>query len=103
MSHPVRLTNSEIEAVKSLAAKWFGKKAIVRLFGSRARDGALGGDIDLHILAEADELVDLQRELAFSVELQEIIGEQKLDVVVRAPNEPRMPIDRVAMENGVLL
>lgn len=62
-----------------------------------------GGDIDLHILAEADELVDLQRELAFSVELQDIIGEQKLDVVVRAPNEPRMPIDRVAMENGVLL
>jgi predicted nucleotidyltransferase len=99
----MRLTDAEIKAIKTCAKRFFGENASVRLFGSRADDGAAGGDLDLHIEAEAAGLATLANELAFSAELKDMIGEQRIDVVVRPPAYDPKPIDRIALETGVLL
>lgn len=99
----MRLTPTEIEAIKTCTKAYFGKNASVRLFGSRADDGGLGGDVDLHIEAETAEKAVLANELAFSAKLKEMIGEQRIDIVLRPPVYDPQPIDRIALETGVTL
>jgi len=62
-----------------------------------------GGDIDLYIEVESPELATLKRELEFRQALQEVIGEQRVDVLVRAPGHAVRAIDRIAMQTGVSL
>jgi len=45
----MRLSEFEIESIKSLANLHFGKNVQVYLFGSRTRNQQSGGDIDLFI------------------------------------------------------
>jgi predicted nucleotidyltransferase len=99
----MRLTTNEIEAIKTCARRFFGENALVRVFGSRVDDRAAGGDIDLHIEASIAELATLRNELAFSDELKKVVGEQRIDVVVRPPTYDPQPIDRIALETGVPL
>jgi predicted nucleotidyltransferase len=99
----MRLTTNEIEAIKTCARRFFGENASVRLFGSRTDDSVAGGDIDPHIEAETAELATLRNELAFSAELKEMVGEQRIDVIVRPPVFDPQPIDRIALETGVPL
>ena len=99
----MRLTPAEIEAIKTCAKACFGKDASVRLFGSRTDDGASGGDVDLHIEAETAELAALANELAFGAKLKEMIGEQRIDIVLRPPTYDPQPIDRIALDTGMTL
>ena len=99
----MRLTPVEVEAIRSCATRYFGAGASVRLFGSRADDFGSGGDIDLHIEAQSADLATLKNELAFTAELKEMIGDQRIDVVLRAPSFDPRPIDRIALETGVNL
>jgi predicted nucleotidyltransferase len=73
--------------------------AEVRLFGSRVRDDARGGDIDLLVISET-----LDRKLLRSLRLwlQDRLGLRKIDVVVSAPELPS-PFARLAFEEGVPL
>jgi hypothetical protein len=48
-------------------------------------------------------LATLRNELAFSAELKEMVGEQRIDVIVRPPAYDPQPIDRIALETGVPL
>ena len=98
-----QLSAFELEAIRSCAKRHFGEGCVVRLFSSRTDDARRGGDIDLHIEAETSELASLSRELEFKEALQELIGEQKVDVVLRPPNHPPRSIDIVARETGVRL
>jgi predicted nucleotidyltransferase len=99
----MRISETEIEAIKALAAKWFGNGSRVRLFGSRADMQAKGGDIDLHIVAGSSAAATLKNEIAFVLDLQDRIGDQKIDVIVRRADEAPMGIDLVAAERGLLL
>lgn len=99
----MRLTTTEIDAIMTCAKRFFGENVSVRLFGSRADESAAGGDIDLHIEAETAELATLRNQLAFSAELKTLVGEQRIDVVVRPPGYDPQPIDRIALETGVTL
>jgi predicted nucleotidyltransferase len=99
----MRLTTNEIEAIKTCARRFFGENALVRVFGSRTDDRTAGGDIDLHIEAAAVELATLRNELAFSAELKNMVGEQRIDIIVRPPAYDPQPIDRIALETGVPL
>jgi predicted nucleotidyltransferase len=103
----MRLTTTEIAAITTCAKRFFGENVSVRLFGSRADESAAGGDaggdIDLHIEAETAELATLRNQLAFSAELKTLVGEQRIDVVVRPPGYDPQPIDRIALETGVTL
>lgn len=99
----MRLTHDEIAAIGDCAKRHFGQRRAVRLFGSRVDDLRRGGDIDLHIEAETAELADIENELVFPQELKDRIGEQKIEVIVRAPRYSRRAIDLIALRDGVSL
>ncbi len=99
----MRLTDVEINAIKDCAARHFGAGATVRVFGSRVDETRSGGDIDLHIETETPELAELAHELRFREELNGLIGEQKVDVVVRPPQYDPRAIDLIAVETGIVL
>ena len=99
----MRLTASEVDAIKTCAKTVFAEGVSVRLFGSRTNDAAAGGDIDLYIEPPSDELSTLRNELAFKLKLMDAIGDQRIDVVLRSPMGTRRPIDRIASETGIPL
>ena len=65
---------------------FFGVHSHVWLFGSRVDDDKKGGDIDLYIepeIQDPDKLIDAK--LIFLVEIHRVLGEQKIDLVLRRP------------------
>jgi len=99
----MRLKPEESRVIRDLALRHFGEGSIVRLYGSRARDDARGGDIDLHITAAIPEKATFMDEVRFLAALETILGERRVDVLVRAPGYEPEPIDRIALETGVTL
>lgn len=101
----MRLTPHEITAIKNATQYWFGKTARVWLFGSRADDTKRGGDIDLYIETNIkDAAKTVKVKLEFLIELQEKIGEQKIDVVLhRKGCKQKLKIYHIAKTTGVLL
>lgn len=99
----MRLTPNEVEAIKDCARVHFGEGAVVRLFGSRVRDDLRGGDIDLHIIAEAENLATRDRERRFKERLEQRIGEQRIDVIVKVSGADVTPFERLALAASVIL
>ena len=101
----MRLTHREREVIRRAALDCFGQSAKVRLFGSRANDGARGGDIDLLIetdMIDVDAIV--RAEIVFLVKVQGTLGEQKIDVLIDYPGRGESPpIFAVAERSGVSL
>lgn len=82
MVRPVRLSQEEIDAIKSIAKDVFGEGVRVWLFGSRTDPLKKGGDIDLYIEAPTLEKL-LDKKIEFLLKLEEKIGEQKIDLIVK--------------------
>jgi predicted nucleotidyltransferase len=101
----VRLSDQQIDAIKSAVRQHFGPQAGVRLFGSRTDDDARGGDIDLYVDSVLDNADDaVAAEVALWADLQRRLGEQRIDILVDYPaKQHRPPIYRVAREQGVCL
>ena len=80
-----------------------GPAATVRLFGSRADDSARGGDIDL--LVESDTGIEQPTLVAARIGalLQLALGDQRIDVLIAAPNIQDQAIHRIARVSGVTL
>jgi predicted nucleotidyltransferase len=101
----MRITDQQRSIIRSTVAETFGAGASVWLFGSRVDDTARGGDIDLYIepvSGNAEELVDAK--LRFLVTMHKVLGEQKIDVVIRrAGYEENLPIYQIAKQTGVKL
>lgn len=100
----MRLTETQRTVIREETQRQFGADARVLLFGSRVRDDARGGDIDLYIdagdcAARAEDALD--RELALHAALQRRLGEQRIDIVVHRPHTPLRPIDIEARKHGV--
>ena len=81
----MRLSEFEIESIKSLANRHFGKNVQVYLFGSRTMDELRGGDIDLYIRNQEGERLKVRSKIDFITDLILQIGEQKIDVVLENP------------------
>ncbi len=81
----MRLSEFEIESIKSLANLHFGKNVQVFLFGSRTRNQQCGGDIDLFIRNPDSEQLRIRTKINFITDLILQIGEQKIDVVLENP------------------
>lgn len=77
----MRLTLFEIENIVNLKNKYFGELSKIYLFGSRTDDTKKGGDIDLFIELFDSKYDNLSLKNKFIVELQDVIGEQKIDIV----------------------
>jgi len=99
----MRLSQQEIDTIRSTAREVFGPVATVRLFGSRVDDNRRGGDIDLHVEVGPDQGVMRDTEFRFWDLLQERLGAQRIDIVVQPHGAPDRPIDQIAKGRGVAL
>lgn len=77
----MRLSESQIEIIDHLAKKHFGAMTIVYLFGSRTDENKKGGDIDLFISNDNEDVLTLEAKVRFLAELKKNIGDRKIDVV----------------------
>ncbi|MFP5222794.1 MAG: nucleotidyltransferase family protein [Acidobacteriota bacterium] len=93
----MRLTPEEQHIIKAAVASQ-DPQAEVWLFGSRADDSKRGGDIDLLIFSQ---LLGDDGKDAVWWELQEKLGEQKIDIVVA--KDLSSPFVRIVMEKAVRL
>ena len=98
----MRLSDEQAKAIKAAAHEAFGPSAVVRLFGSRTRDDARGGDIDLHVEAEP-AMADLRHEVRFRALLWHMLDEEHVDVAVLPQGAAPRWIDRAAMREGLIL
>ena len=96
----MRLNQFEIDSIKKITSKVFGNGSKVLLFGSRVDDDLRGGDIDLYIQSESGDDLNKKR-IRFIVDLETLIGEQKIDVVL-ARDSGRV-IEQEALSKGIQL
>jgi predicted nucleotidyltransferase len=101
MKTKVRLTEDEIKAITETAKEVFGKDVKVWLFGSRTDLAKRGGDIDLYIEFPFKGNI-LNKKLTFLVKLEDKIGEQRVDLIIRPP-DAEDEIAKVAKGRGVRL
>lgn len=98
----VRLRAEEIAAVKRIVAEHFGPAAELRVFGSRARLEARGGDLDLHVLVPG-KAPDWQVEVRAGSLIEQALDDLHVDLLLLGQEEQPKRIDEVAMATGVLL
>ena len=98
----VRLRPEEIAAVKRIVAEHFGPAAEVRVFGSRARPEARGGDLDLHVLVPG-KAPGCEVEARAADAIERAMDDRHTDLVVLGTEETPQRIDEVALATGVLL
>ena len=98
----MRITSLEKTIIKSSVKRHFGRDAGVYLFGSRVDDDRKGGDIDLYITTDMPVSEIIRRKISLLVELENVLGEQKIDVVINNRTK-RKPIYEIAEKEGVKL
>lgn len=100
----MRLTPFQQQTICQNARRYFGDMTHVWLFGSRIDDTKRGGDIDLYIEPENQDVSLLAlAKLQFLRALHSTLGEQKIDVVLRSANAKSLPIYQIAKETGIEL
>lgn len=100
----MRLSAYEKEKIINTARSIFNYNAKVILFGSRVNDEKKGGDIDLLIIPGSKiKREDIfEKKMSFLVNLKDIIGEQKIDVIIKYKNDNRGIIS-TALKKGIAL
>ena len=98
----MRLTATEIDAIRRGVREVFGEAARARVFGSRAREDLKGGDLDLFVEVEpgAASIANEQR-------LRDVIApaldDLRVDIILHERGQPLTPIERIAIRDGVPL
>lgn len=98
----MRITKFEQEIIKLNVKKHFGRNADVYIFGSRVDNNKKGGDIDLYVTTDMPASEIIQRKISLLVELEKVLGEQKIDVVINNRTKQK-PIYEIAEKEGVKL
>jgi len=99
----MRLTHSEQKIIKKYFKDIFNKGQLY-LFGSRVDDNKKGGDIDLYIISNEDNLSTemlFNKKLEFLSKLQLALGEQKIDLIIS--KDKNRSIEKEALKNGIEL
>lgn len=99
----MRLNKHQIDAITTVIKNVFGQDVRLSLFGSRLNDHAKGGDIDLLVTLDHPierPALDVARAQAKIIIL---LGDQKIDIVLDAPNLKRQAIHQIARQEGVAL
>jgi DNA polymerase sigma len=76
----MRLSQQEVEAIRNLILHE-DPEADIYLYGSRTQDHLKGGDIDLLVLSDR---LDFKNKINLLVSIQLKIGEQKIDLSIKA-------------------
>ena len=99
----MRLTETQIDAIRHIVHQVVGAQVKVRVFGSRLDDAARGGDLDLII--ESNE--PMENPALITAKLSALISRmmegRKVDVILSSPNLMRLPIHDIALKEGQLL
>lgn len=90
-------------AIKAAALRAFGDGVKVYLYGSRVDNAKRGGDIDLLIEAPSPYQTGFERECAFRHDLEDMIGERRIDILLRGADEKLSTIQDIAISTGVRL
>jgi predicted nucleotidyltransferase len=99
----MRLSDYEIESIKSLASEHFGADVQVFLFGSRIDDQQRGGDIDLFIRNLDGAQLNTRTKIKFLTDLVIKIGEQKIDVVLDSADRRNSEFFKTIYQTGIQL
>ncbi len=99
----MRLTPRQIELIKTAAQRVLGVQSRIWLFGSRADDTRLGGDIDLLVETDAELPNRAQAICKIYGAIIMALGERKVDVLIKDGRTPNAPIFDLAKRTGVLL
>ena len=100
----MRLTSFQQQTICDKARHYFGNMTQVWLFGSRVDDSKRGGDINLYIEPENQDIsLIAMAKLHFLRSLHSELGEQKIDIVLRLANAKTLPVYDIAKENGIQL
>jgi len=98
----MRLRDLHQHEIVRLVRENISNKAEVWLFGSRCDDEAKGGDIDLYIeTPSVDNL--FKRKIELRLRLEDLLGQQKIDLIIRTTDEALLPIHVLAKQNGCIL
>lgn len=87
----MRLSRFEIENILKINNSVFGSDVKIYLFGSRIDDNEKGGDIDLFI--EYDGADKFEKKIDFLSKLQDVIGEQKIDIIFSSTDDRLIEIE----------
>ena len=87
---------------QAVALRW-GDRAKVRLFGSRLNDAAKGGDIDLHVHVQGEVGNPIWEASLLAAQLQRQLDGRKVDVRLLAGAQAILPVDDIALSEGILL
>ena len=101
----MRLTTKQLAIIKTCFTEAFLKEDHLWLFGSRVDDSKRGGDIDLYIETHCDDIKKADSMLStFCIELQDHLGEQKIDIIVKVLAQNKtLRIYQEARDTGILL
>ncbi len=98
-----RLSDYDLNAIIYLFRKHFLPEDKLWLFGSRADLSKKGGDIDLYVettASSAEQAVKMKSDFLWNLEQK--IGEQKVDVVLNMLNKPHpLAIHEIARTKGI--
>jgi hypothetical protein len=99
----VRLSDHDLDVIKNLFRKHFLEGDKLWIFGSRVDLTRKGGDIDLYVETSVQTIVDaIKIKTDFISDLEQNIGEQKIDLVLNILNFPHpLLIHDVAKTKGV--
>lgn len=93
----MRISNQEQSAIVQ-AVQCVDTSAQLYLYGSRADDAALGGDIDVLLLSAN---INLMGKLDILASLRHSLGERKIDLAIYS--DASKPFAQLALQTGVRL
>lgn len=99
----MRLSTEQVAAIRRDVSVIAGDAARVWLFGSRVRDDARGGDIDLLVQLNEPIAEPAQLSARLAARVSRSMYGRKVDVLVQAPNLMRLPIHAIALAEGIRL
>lgn len=99
----MRLNEYQVSTIVDAVVSRFGSRANIYLFGSRLDDKLRGGDIDLFIDLPVVDHETVRHSCQALADIQILLGDQKIDIVVRHPKSLDQAIFHEALTQGVLL
>lgn len=99
----VRLSDSQVNIIRSTFKECFLPEDCLWLFGSRANLAKRGGDIDLYVETNLQPLKNaLDAKNKFFIQLIHQLGDQKIDIVINNNSGNKLIYD-IAKTEGVQL
>lgn len=99
----MRISQHDRDKLKQAVQDIVGDGASTRVFGSRLDDDSRGGDLDLYVELNTEVGNPAWTAARIVARAQTYLGDRRIDVVLRDPATPELPIHRVARATGVIL